>query len=89
MDSQIPQRDYGFVLGLFTGTLVGAGLAVWLAPGAARELRNRVTDSAERLKSELGEQGNGIRNHVADAVVRSAHEVERYAIDAKRERAPA
>jgi gas vesicle protein len=89
MNSQIQRRDYGFVLGLLTGTFVGAGLAMWLAPGAARELRNLVTDSAERLKGELGERGDGIRNHVAGAVARGAHEVERYAIDATRERAPA
>lgn len=89
MNSQIERRDYGFVFGLLTGTLVGAGLAVWLAPGAARELRNLAANSAERLSSEIGEQTDGIRNQVAGAVARGAHEVERYATDSRTDRARA
>ena len=39
MNTQTGQhRDYGFVIGLLTGTFVGAGLAVWLVPRAAAEL---------------------------------------------------
>jgi len=50
MDEQTPQqRRYGFVIGLMAGTCVGAGLALWLAPQAAAELRERVTDSARSL----------------------------------------
>lgn len=89
MNSQLQRRDYGFVFGLLTGTLVGAGLAVWLVPGVARELRVLAADSAERLKSELGEQTDGIRNQVAGAVARGAHEVERYATNSRTERANA
>jgi len=32
-------RDYGFVIGLLTGTFVGAGLAIWLAPREENEYR--------------------------------------------------
>ena len=28
-------QDYGFVIGLFAGTFVGAGLMMWLAPRTA------------------------------------------------------
>ena len=105
-------RDYGFVVGLLTGTFVGAGLMMWLAPRAASELRRRVTDSAKDLSSRASEQyqqastrvgeavdeltrkGQGVRDDVADAVARSAHEVargahevERYATAAKSDRA--
>jgi gas vesicle protein len=91
------RRDYGFVIGLLTGTVVGAGLTMWLAPQVAAEVRERVTDSARGLRERASEQlqqastrvgeavdelaraGQGAREHVADAVARGAHEVERYA----------
>jgi gas vesicle protein len=47
-DMQEP-RNHGFTIGLLTGTVVGAGLAMWFAPRLAAELRQRVTDSATRL----------------------------------------
>jgi gas vesicle protein len=94
-------RDYGFVIGLFTGAFVGAGLAMWFAPRLASELRGRVIDSASRLgkrasaryreaSARVGEvvddmtqRGQDVRDDVADAVARGAHEVERYATAAK------
>ena len=97
-------RDYGFVIGLLTGTFVGAGLAMWLAPRAASELRERMTDSARRLGRRASEQyqqasarvgeaveeltrkGQGVRDDVAEAVARGAHEVERQARAAKSDR---
>jgi gas vesicle protein len=44
-----PHRNYRFVIGLAAGTVVGAGLATWLVPRAASELRQRATDTAQRL----------------------------------------
>ena len=41
------RRSYGFAIGLLTGTFVGAGLAMWLAPRVASELGERITDSAK------------------------------------------
>jgi gas vesicle protein len=61
-------RDYTFVAGLLAGTVVGAGLALWLAPKAV-------------------EATNDVRDRLADAVVRGAHEVERVAVAAKTDRA--
>jgi gas vesicle protein len=46
--------DYGFVIGLLTGTFVGAGLVMWLAPRSASELGERISDSAR----SLGEQAS-------------------------------
>jgi gas vesicle protein len=98
------RRDYGFVIGLLTGTFVGAGLMMWLAPRTASELRQRVTDSARNLGQRASEQyqqatarvgdavedltrkGQGVRDDVAGAVARGAHEVERFAMAAKSDR---
>lgn len=97
-------RDYRFVIGLLTGTFVGAGLAMWLTPRSGSELRHRMTDSARRLGERATEQyqqatsrvgeavdeitrkGQNVRDDVADAVARGAHEVESYAIAAKSDR---
>src|SRR5207249_868674 len=94
-------RDYGFVIGVLTGTLVGAGLMMWLAPRLASDLHQRMTDSARGLGKrasqlyqqastrvgetvdELAPKGQGVRDDVAEAVARGAHEVERSATAAK------
>jgi gas vesicle protein len=98
------RRDYGFVIGLLTGTFVGAGLAMWLAPRSASELRRRITDSARSLGKrasdqyqqasvqvgeavdELARKGQSVRDGVAEAVARGAHEVERVATAARGDR---
>lgn len=100
-------RNHGFVIGLLTGTFVGAGLAFWLAPRVASEVRQRLTDSARTLGrraseqyqqassrvgdavDELARKGQDVRDEVADAVVRGAHKVERYATAVKSDRVPA
>jgi gas vesicle protein len=97
-------RDYSFVIGLLTGTFVGAGLAMWFAPRSGAELRQRMTDSVKGLAKqtsdryqqasarvgeavdELTRKGQDVRDDVADAVARSAREVERYATAAKTDR---
>ena len=67
------------MIGLIAGTVVGAGLTMWLAPRAASELRTRVADSAKAL----GKRASDIRDDVASAVATGAHEVERFAKAAK------
>lgn len=62
------RRDYGFAIGLMTGTLVGAGLAMWLAPRAAAELRKRVTDSATRLGKQVSNQYQQASTRAGEAV---------------------
>ena len=61
-------RGYDFVIGLLTGTFVGAGLAMWLAPRSASELRQRVTDSAVRLRKSASEQYEQASTRVGEAV---------------------
>lgn len=87
MDTQTPRaRPYSFVFGLVAGTCVGVGLAYWLAPRAASEVRERTSDSARRLAGRvadtvdgLASAGQGLRHSVAEAVAHGAREVERYA----------
>jgi gas vesicle protein len=50
------RRDYRFVIGLLTGTCVGAGLAMWLVPRLGSELRQRMADSAKSLGERASEQ---------------------------------
>jgi len=63
-------RDYRFALGLLAGTVVGAGLAIWFGDAIAGITR----------------KGQDVRDDLADAVARGAHEVERYATAAKSDR---
>src|SRR5438093_972059 len=61
-------RDYGFVIGLLTGTFVGAGLAMWLAPPSASELRRRMTGSARSLGKRISEQYQQSSTRIGEAV---------------------
>ena len=69
MDTQTQgHRDYGFVIGLMTGAFVGAGLALWLAPRGASELRERMTDSARNLGARASERFHEVNARVGEAV---------------------
>jgi gas vesicle protein len=84
MNEQTPHSgNYGFLAGLLTGTVVGAGVALWLTPTATAEARGRLTASARRLGDDLRTRTDGIRDQVAGAVARGAHEVEQFAVTAK------
>jgi gas vesicle protein len=49
-------RDYGFVIGLLAGTFVGAGMAMWLAPRSADELRERMNEVTTRLRKRASDK---------------------------------
>lgn len=113
MNGQATQNhDYRFLAGLAIGGVVGAGLAMWLAPRAAAEIKARAADSVKNLGDAvsgryrdargrvadavdgLTRKGQGLRDGVCDTVVRAAQEVEssaqdvqRYAADAKTQKA--
>lgn len=55
-DQTQERRGHGFAIGLLTGTFVGAGLMMWLAPRAASDARRRMTDSARRLARRASDQ---------------------------------
>jgi|RhiMethySRZTD1v2_1073278.scaffolds.fasta_scaffold2425461_1 gas vesicle protein len=70
MNEQTTQehRDYSFVIGLVTGTVVGAGLAMWFVPRLGSELRERVTDSARSVGQRASEQYQQASTRVGEAV---------------------
>ena len=54
---------YGFVVALAAGMLVGAGVAMWLAPRMTSEPRERITGSAKGI-------GRRASDHYEDAKLR-------------------
>lgn len=95
MNEQAPQRhEYGFLAGLVMGGVVGAGLAIWLAPRAADSVRtigkavsDRYRDVGHRVAEAIDglvRKGQGLRDEVCDTVVRAARDVEQGAQDVER-----
>ncbi len=50
------------------GGIVGAGLALWLAPRTAAEIRERAIDSAKNLGNAASARYRDARSSVTDAV---------------------
>ncbi len=69
-------RDYSFGIGLVTGVLVGVGLAMWLAPRSASELRQRMADSARNLGQRASDQYRQTSSRVSDAAAELARTVQ-------------
>lgn len=57
-----------FLMGLITGSAIGAGLAIYFAPRLASELRQRVTDSTADLRNAASEGLQDVATRVADVV---------------------
>ena len=74
---------YPFVLGLVTGTFVGAGLAAWLAPRVAEKYRQANTTVAE-VVDNLTQRAHGVRDDISDAVAHGAHAVADGALEVER-----
>ncbi len=83
----------GFMMGLLTGTVLGAGLGMLLAPKAGAELRGAIGEQAKTLSNAASEQykkasetagtwaeqGRGLVNKAKEAVTRGAEEARDYA----------
>jgi len=59
---------YGFAIGLAAGMCVGAGLAIWLSPRLASELRERITDSANDMGQRASSHYEHARHRFGEAV---------------------
>lgn len=70
------RRRNGFAIGMLAGAFVGAGVALWLAPRATSELRERLAGSARSLGKAASDryQQAGIR--VAETVDRVARQAQ-------------
>jgi gas vesicle protein len=60
--------DFTFTLGMLAGTVVGAGLTLWLAPRASSEMRQRLTASAESLGQRASERYRQASTQLATVV---------------------
>jgi gas vesicle protein len=83
----------GFMMGLLTGTVLGAGLGMLLAPKAGAELRGAIGEQARNLGGKASEQyrrasdsaghwaekGREFVDRARDAVSRGAEEARGYA----------
>jgi gas vesicle protein len=100
-------RDYeyqegggGFMMGLLTGTVLGAGIGMLLAPKSGSELRHKISNSAgqfgraasqqykraSEVAEDLAHRGKETLNRARDAAEEGSDEARRYAKEA-RERA--
>jgi gas vesicle protein len=79
MESNSQQsHGLGFVLGLMAGTVVGAGLALLLAPRSAFELRDRAANSARALgkRASAGfDEASGRVGNAVDELARKGNRV--------------
>jgi gas vesicle protein len=60
------------------GTFVGAGLTLWLAPGLASELRDRLTNSARafgKRASDGYDEASGLVGNAVDELARKGNRV--------------
>jgi gas vesicle protein len=88
-----------FMIGLITGTAIGAGLGLLFAPKSGAELRSQLSARAGDLAdtaadayqqaaesaSDLADRGREMFDRTRDVVARTADEAERYARDVKGE----
>jgi len=82
---EITQRpgNYRFVAGLFTGTFIGAGLAIWLAPRASEKYQQASARVGQKV-ADFTQRGRDVRDEIAGAVARGAHEVAHGALEVER-----
>ncbi len=92
----------GFVMGLLTGTVLGAGLGMLFAPKPGSELRGQISEGANtvgRTASEgyrkaadaantVAEKGREFYDRARDAVARGTEEVKRYTSSEPESRTP-
>jgi len=88
-----------FVMGLLTGTVIGAGLGMLFAPKSGSELRNQLSDQAGTLANQASDgyrkasenaaewvdRGREMYDKAKGAVSRGADEAQRYVRDTANE----
>ena len=84
-----------FVMGLLTGTVLGAGLGMLFAPKSGSELRNQLSEQAGNLANnasegyrratetagEWADRGRQMYDKAKDAVAKGSDEAQRYVRD--------
>jgi gas vesicle protein len=55
------KRTFGFIIGILTGGLVGATLALLFAPFSGEELRGQIRDRSEGIVSDIRQAASSKR----------------------------
>ncbi|KAF0107736.1 MAG: hypothetical protein FD146_1367 [Anaerolineaceae bacterium] len=55
------KRTFSFIIGILTGGLVGATLALLFAPSSGEELRGQIRDRSEGLVSDIRQAASSKR----------------------------
>jgi gas vesicle protein len=94
-DKSLEYREGGggsFVLGLLTGTVLGAGLGMLFAPKSGSELRSQLSEQAGNVANQASEgyrrasesagqwaeKGRDVYNKASEAVAKGAQEAQKY-----------
>jgi len=72
----------GFMMGLLTGTVLGAGLGILLAPKSGSELRNQLTEGASSLGRRASGAVNDMTERARETASRAADQVRGRSSDA-------
>jgi len=94
-DKSLEYREGGgggsFIMGLLTGTVLGAGLGMLFAPKAGSELRSQLSEQAGNVANQASEgyrrasetagqwaeKGRDVYNKASDAVVKGAQDAQK------------
>lgn len=69
MFNQDKGSDWGmFVTGLALGALIGAGLALMLAPQSGEEMRSRIGEKSSDLKHQISSKANEVQHKASEKV---------------------
>jgi gas vesicle protein len=96
LESQEGAGGSSFIIGLLTGTVLGAGLGMLFAPRSGSELRSKLSEQAGSMASEgyrrasesaghWAEKGRDMYQKASDAVAKGTDEAKRYVRDAGKE----
>jgi gas vesicle protein len=55
----------GIILAFIAGAILGAGVALVLAPATGQETREKIKDAARRTREKLDEAASAIRDRVS------------------------
>jgi gas vesicle protein len=98
-DKSLEYREGGgggsFVMGLLTGTVLGAGLGMLFAPKQGSELRRQMSEQAGNIANQASEtarrasesanqwaeKGREVYNKASEAVAKGAQEAQKYVRD--------
>ncbi len=61
----------GFMMGLLTGTVLGAGLGMLFAPKSGSELRNQLSDTASKVGNAASESYHKVADKANDLAEKS------------------